>query len=178
MRIHIGLFCLMVAYSTSATAQISVTTLGATDAASCFENARDDFSRDTDPCDDALASAATTKGDRKKTYVNRGIILNRIGNTDMARADFDAALEIDASLAEAYLNRGNAHFLSRNYDYALSDYKRSLELDVSKPWAAWYNIGLAYDAMGLADEARAAYEEALRLNPNFSPAQQKIEDRN
>ncbi|GJL90776.1 tetratricopeptide repeat protein [Hyphococcus sp.] len=178
MRILLGLVCLLVAYAVPAAAQLSVTTLGATDAASCFENARDDFSRDTGPCDDALLANSTTRGDRKKTYVNRGIILNRIGNTDMARADFNAALEIDESLAEAYLNRGNAHYLSKNYDDALSDYERSLELDISKPWAAWYNIGLVYEAKGLAEDAHAAYEEALRMNPNFYEAQQKLEKQN
>ncbi len=178
MRILIGLVCLLVAYSAPAAAQLSVTTFGATDAAACFENARDDFSRDTDPCDDALSDSATTRNDRKKTLVNRGIIRNRLGATDMARADFDAALEIDSSLAEAYLNRGNAHYLSKNYDDALSDYERSLELDISKPWAAWYNIGLTRDAKGLAEEARDAYEEALRLNPNFYEAQQKLEKQN
>ncbi len=176
MRILFGSVCLLVAYSAPSAAQMSVTTLGATDAASCFENARDDFARDTGPCDDALDDAATTRTDRKKSFVNRGIIRNRIGDLELARADFDAALDIDSALGEAYLNRGNSHYLAKNYDDALSDYERSLELDVAKPWAAWYNIGLAYEAKGLAEEAKEAYQAALNLNPNFTQAQMKLEN--
>lgn len=156
-------------------AQMSVTTIGATDAVSCYNNAQDDFSKDTDACDKALADGRMNQTDRKKTLVNRGVIRNRAGALAEAKADFNAALAIDEALGEAYLNRGNSHYLERQFNAALADYQRALEAGVNKPWAAWYNIGLVYQAQNKQDEARAAFEKALELNPDFSQAKQKLE---
>jgi tetratricopeptide (TPR) repeat protein len=155
-------------------AQMSITTFGATDAVLCFENAGDDFSRDTEPCDTALRGSLNSS-DRKKTLVNRGIIRNRKGDLIDALDDFNAALEIDSSLAEAYLNRGNSYFLSGRQPQAISDYERSLELGIAKPWAAWYNIGLAREASGDKTGARTAYAKALEVNPGFTAARNKLD---
>lgn len=175
MRVLIGLTALLMA--SPAAAQLSVSTFGATDASSCYENARSDFSDDVRPCDKALASPETTRLDRKKTLVNRGIIHNREGRVSAAIDDFNAALEIDGELGEAFLNRGNSYYLAQRYDEALADYRRSLDMDINKPWAAWYNIGLAYDAKKQPDKAREAYQKALDANPDFTQAQQKLEGR-
>ena len=108
MKNLIGLSCVLTLVGLPAAAQMSVTTIGATDAVSCYENARDDFSRNTDPCDDALADNVMSRSDRKRTLVNRGIILNRAGNVGAAVSDFNDALAIDGALGEAFLNRGNS----------------------------------------------------------------------
>lgn len=175
MRIPTCVACVSLALIAPAGAQMSVTTIGATDAASCYENARDDLSRDTEACDRALKDPATSRGDRKKTLVNRGVIYNRNGDLGDALADFNAALEIDGELGEAYLNRGNSYYLASRYDDALADYERALEFEIAKPWAAWYNIGLAYEAKKQPERAREAYQEALSANPDFTQAQQKLE---
>lgn len=158
-----------------AMAQLSVSTFGADDAAQCFQNAADDVSRDVAPCDAALRDKSTIRKDRIKTFVNRGIIHNRNGDLAKAVGDFDAALALDASVAEAFLNRGNSRFLARDYGAALADYERALGLGVSKPWAAWYNIGLVHDARKEKDKAREAYEKALALKPDFALAREKLE---
>jgi len=178
MKITTGLVCVLFTLSTSAMAQMSVTTIGATDALACYENARNEFSGDTGPCDKALVDNAMSRGDRKKTLVNRGIILNREGEVGAAISDFNNALDIDGGLGEAYLNRGNSYYLMRRYDDALTDYRQSLDFELSKPWAAWYNIGLAYDAQKMSEKAKEAYQTALDLNPNFTQARDKIEGRN
>lgn len=157
-----------------AAAQMAVTTLGAGDGAKCYENANNALSDSTAPCDRAVRDALTTRSDLKKTFVNRGIIHNRNGDFEAAFEDFNAALSIDPDLAEAYLNRGNSHFQRARYEEALADYERALALDVAKPWAAWYNIGLVHDAKKDPAQARAAYEKALDLNPDFILAQQKL----
>lgn len=177
MKNLIGLSCVLALVCLPAAAQMSVTTIGATDAVSCYENARDDFSRNTDPCDDALSDNVMSRSDRKRTLVNRGIILNRAGNVGAAVSDFNDALAIDGALGEAFLNRGNSYYLMQRYDDAMADYERSLELDISKPWAAWYNIGLTFDAQKMPEQAKQAYLTALELNENFSAAKQKLEGR-
>ena len=157
-----------------ANAQLSVTTVGATDAAACYRSANDQFSSETTACDRALRNRITTREDRLKTYVNRGIINNRNGALQAAVDDFNAALEIDRNSAEAYLNRGNSWYRAGQYSDALADYEYALQLDVNKPWAAWYNIGLVHDAQGEPEKAKQAYQTALTLNPNFSLAKNKL----
>ena len=161
-------------FCTPVFSQMSITTIGANDAAACFQNAASDRSRDTSPCDRVLRDPRTEDRDRLKTLVNRGIIYNRAGKPGEARADFNAALAIDNTVGEAYLNRGNSSYLSGDFSGALKDYKLALANNVSKPWAAWYNIGLAHEALGANDAAREAFARALALKPDFRPAQKKL----
>ena len=158
----------------SVSAQMSITTIGATDAADCFRQAKSSFARSTKPCDKAIRGVNLSRRDKMKTYVNRGIIHNRNGDLQKAIKDFNAALEIVPDQPEAWLNRGNSWFLAGQFNQAVEDYERSLELDIQKPWAAWYNIGLSYDALKQPDRAKAAYETALELNPDFSKARAKL----
>lgn len=155
-------------------AQMSVSTFGATDAQGCYEDAQSETAISASRCDDALRGEALTKRDRIATLVNRGIIQNRAGRLDEALADFNAALEQDPALGEAWLNRGNAQFLLGNYDLAIADYEKSLDTDLSKPWVAWYNIGLAREALKDARGARTAFERALDVNPDFGLAKEKL----
>lgn len=172
MRIAIGFAAAILA--TSAHAQLAVSTFGATDAQACYEDARSDSATSVDSCDAALAGQAMTKRDRLATLVNRGIIHNRAGRLSEALDDFDEALKGDDALGEAYLNRGNTQFLAGRYELAVADYEKSLGADLSKPWVAWYNIGLAREAQKDARAARTAYERALDINPDFGPARKKL----
>lgn len=165
---------LTLAMAGPAHAQLSITTIGATDAAQCYQNAADQFSDDTAPCDKALDNRNTLKNDRKKTLINRGIILNRRGDLNEALADFNKAIELDEEVAEAYLNRGNTWFYAQRYDDAMADYEKALALDISKPWAAWYNVGLVHDARNESEKAQEAYRKSLELKPDFALAQRKI----
>ncbi len=179
MKTHTKFVCVSMisglALTANATAQMSVTTIGATDAAACYENANNALSSDTAPCNKAIKDTGLTRRDQMKTYVNRGIIHNRNLDLEAAIDDFNAALEIDDDLAEAYLNRGNSFFLAGRFGDALTEYETALANDISKPWAAWYNIGLIHDAKKQPAKAREAYEKALALKPDFVLAQQKLE---
>lgn len=170
-----GMICAAAIFCAApASAQMSISTIGATDAQACFEDAKSERETSTGNCDAALAGQAMTKRDRLATYVNRGIVNNRAGRLAEALADFNTALDADPSLGEAWLNRGNARFLAGQYDLAIADYEKSLDADLSKPWVAWYNIGLAREAQKDARGARTAYERALEINPDFGPAKRKL----
>ena len=126
-----------------AAAQMSVTTFGATDARACYEDAFEGFARSTASCDAALRKGGLTQRDETATYVNRGVIYNRMGEPDAAIADFDIALSRDRTLGEAMINRGNSLYLKGDYDGAVSEYERALSAGTSKAHVAWFNIGLA-----------------------------------
>ncbi|MFN0024166.1 MAG: tetratricopeptide repeat protein [Parvularculaceae bacterium] len=173
MRYLIALAVVALA-SANAHAQLAITTFGATEAQACYDDARSDSVTSIDNCDAALGGQALTKRDRLATLVNRGIIHNRAGRLTDALADFNTAIDADASLGEAYLNRGNARFLAGQYDLAVADYETSIDTEISKPWVAWYNIGLAREAQKDARAARTAYERSLEINPEFGPAKKKL----
>lgn len=156
-----------------ASAQSAVTTIGASDAALCYEDARASVTQSTEHCDDALEDGLIER-DHVATLVNRGIILNRAGRYSAAIADFDAALKRDGRLAEAWLNRGNSMLLTRRADDAIFDYERALEFGLRQAHLAWYNIGLAHEAKGDAAKARGAYAKSIEIAPGFELARRKL----
>lgn len=172
MRFSLALAFL--ALAAPAAAQMSVTTIGASDAQLCFDAARDPMTRSTNDCDEALERGGLSRRDEIATRVNRGVLLNRNGRIDEALADFDYALGRDSTLAEAYLNRGNSYYFQRRYDDAIADYEASLRYELGKAHIAWYNIGLAYEAKKETVKARDAYRTALEIKPDFGPALDKI----
>jgi tetratricopeptide (TPR) repeat protein len=157
-----------------AAAQMSVTTFGATDARACYEDAFEGFARSTASCDAALRKGGLTQRDETATYVNRGVIYNRMGDPDAALADFDIALARDPGLGEAMINRGNSLYLKGDYDGAVSEYERALAAGTSKAHVAWFNIGLAEEARKRPEAAAAAYRKALEINPDFAMARDKL----
>lgn len=156
-------------------AELSVSTFGATNAAKCFEYANLNTRVDTSPCDTALKVEQLTQIDRWRTLTNRGIILNRSDNLNAALADFNTVIDENDEFAEAFVNRGNTWFLAGRLDDALRDYRSSLDFGVSKPWSAWYNIGLVFDAKKAPEAAQDAYRKSLELKPGYSVAMAKLQ---
>lgn len=156
--------------SSAASAQVAVTTLGATEAQGCFHDAGDDITTSTARCDQALRDPNLIPRDRQATLVNRGIVLNRAGRPAEGMADFDAALANDPALAEAWLNRGNSRYLLGEPVAALADYRQSLALGIRRDHVAWYNIGLVHQSQGAANLAKRAWLQAVVRNPEFLPA--------
>ena len=157
----------------AASAQLSVTTIGATNAQACYEDARG-MTSDAARCDEALEEDALSPKDRQATLVNRGIIHNRAGRYEKALADFDAALDRDPALAEAWLNRGNTLLLTGRADAAIENYQAALDNGIGAAAIAWYNIGLAYEAKDDAAKAREAFTKALEIDPAFALARDKL----
>lgn len=173
------LFCVGVFGISSGYAQLGISTFGATDAEACYRAASDNFSTRIVDCDEALRDVSQlSKRDVANTHVNRGIILNRAERPQKAIIDFNKALSISPGIAEAFLNRGNSFFLMSRFDDALSDYQRALDLGINKSHAAWYNIGLAYEAMKMPDKAEDAFRQSEASFPNYGPATEKLKKYN
>ena len=165
--------CLMLAMTAPASA--AVTVFGSSLARECYENAQlgtDSYGLES--CDRALKQEQLSARDRAATLVNRGIILNRARKLDAALADFGAALRLNPDLGEAYLNRGNTHFFRREFESALGDYSRAIELETSDLHVAYYNRALVHEVMKDYSAARADLAEALRIAPDFTPAQERL----
>ncbi|MBI4384848.1 MAG: tetratricopeptide repeat protein [Nitrospinae bacterium] len=77
---------------------------------------------------------------------------------------------LGAQTAEEHFYRGNDLGRQGLYEDAIEEYKRSLKLNPSAT-VVYYNLGLACKKLGRHLEAAAALEEALRLEPQYLPAQ-------
>jgi tetratricopeptide (TPR) repeat protein len=87
-------------------------------------------------------------------------------------ADFDKAIEINPSDADAYYNRGVAYGHKGQYDEAISDYTKAIEMN-SRHADAYYNRGTAYGHKGQHDKAISDFTKAIEINPRYAEAYYK-----
>ena len=72
------------------------------------------------------------------------------------------------------LERGRVFLNSRQYDQAAAAFKRVIKADASS-MEAHFGLGQAYLEIGAFDDAKAAAETALTLNPNHRKARELIQ---
>ena len=156
----------------------NVTVFGNSDAQQCYLQTKLIWGGGSDAldyCNRALKFGGLTRKDKAATLVNRGINFTRTGQHEDALKDFEAALAINSELAEAYLNRGNTFIFKRDFRQALDDYNRAIELGTKDAHAAYYNRGLAYEALSDLDNAYADFVQATFIRPEWEMALERIE---
>lgn len=127
-----------------------------------------------EPCDYTLEYSKLNLRDRAATYANRGIVHAALEDFDAAMADYEDALSINPSAPEFYVNRGNTLFMLREYASALDDYEMSIELGLKQLHFAHYNMGMVYERLNNDAAAEREYLEALRLDPDWTMAENKL----
>jgi tetratricopeptide (TPR) repeat protein len=120
-------------------------------------------------------------------YANRGFAYFKKRDYSRAIADFDRAIELDSTLAVAYYDRGMAHLQKRDIDYdrGIADLETALRLEPQFPnlrrhlerallarnrqEEEYISSGITHIQSGNYDKAIAAFDRAIRLNPDDSP---------
>ena len=77
-------------------------------------------------------------------------------------------------LGESEVSQGNAAQVERHYRTAIEDYTEAINLK-SDYALAYYNRGLAKQALGLQKAAQADFEKAMKLNPDVGEPSGKTE---
>jgi len=127
-------------------------------------------------CDQALARETMMNKDRAATFDNRGVILDRLGETDRAAADFRQAMVLDPTLGDPHVNLGSMLIKQKRFDDALASINRGIELGVSFPHIGYYDRAVAYQMMGRYKEAYFDYQKVLEIDPNFVQASERLKD--
>ena len=83
--------------------------------------------------------------------------------------DFNRALELDPSSAEAFNNRGSMYANQGQYDLAIAEYNRALELN-PRYAEAFNNRGAMYANKGQYDLAFVDFNRAVELNSTSGQA--------
>lgn len=144
----------------------------------CYEAAefsRGPLSARERTCTEAITSGTLNRRNLTATYVNRGIIRMRAKDFENAQADYDAARKLNPEYGAIYLNKGAALIGAGNPAEAIPLLQRALELDTQDPHVAYYNLGLAYDLNNQLTEAYYAFQDALKLKPEWDLALSQLE---
>jgi tetratricopeptide (TPR) repeat protein len=106
--------------------------------------------------------------DRAATYVNRGIIRMVRGSDSEADADFDSALALDRSLADAWLNKGFLRLRNGQGREALPFLQEGISRKPDRQALAIFARGVAYEQMGEFESAYADLKRAHQLEPRWA----------
>ena len=119
------------------------------------------------PCSEAIPLYRKAIADAPKDAVlhNRlGVCYQKVGETKLARKEYERATSLDKSFASAWNNLGTIYHASGQHKKAVSLYRKAIEKrpDFS---AAYRNLGAAELARGDVQKGIEAYREALRIDP-------------
>jgi tetratricopeptide (TPR) repeat protein len=157
-------------------AQAAVTVLGNGVAHSCYQFA--EYGGNTTDgittCTFALEQETLSLRDRAATFVNRGILRARKEDAEGALADYNRGLAMDAALAEGYVDRGAAMIALRRYDDAIADIDKGIALGANRPQIAYYDRGIADEALGNIRAAYEDYKKAVEIQPDFHLAADQL----
>lgn len=95
-----------------------------------------------------------------------GFCLNQLGRLDEAAAEHDAAVALDANLAEVHRNRALTQARLGNYEEAILSYRRAIAIEPRV--STFYSLAGVLRSAGRNDEAEAEY----RLGGELSRRQQ------
>jgi Tfp pilus assembly protein PilF len=98
----------------------------------------------------------------KVTQNNYGGLLMNLGRIDQAIVHFEKAVALDPKFTTGLENLGNAYFRQGNLEKARQNLALAARYDPSLPDASFY-LGMTLVQLGRADEARAAFQSALRI---------------
>jgi tetratricopeptide (TPR) repeat protein len=169
-----GAVALMAGFAGSAGA--AVTVLGDTVAADCSKAAFNDRGDDMALrlCTRALNDGLLDRRDQAGTYINRGVIYMNRGDFAGAEGDFQRAISADPALGEGWVNRGAVNIIFKHYQDGVSDISKGLSLGTEEPAKAYYNRGVAYEALDDEKSAYLDYEQALVLQPGWDLPKQEL----
>ena len=127
-------------------------------------------------CNLALSREPLTVSDRAATLDNRGVILDRMGRSDEAEADFVRAIALRPDLGDPYINRSAILIRRARFAEALAEVERGIALESSLPYVGEFNRAVALQMLGRYREAYDGYRKVLELKPGFAQAEEQLKN--
>lgn len=88
----------------------------------------------------------------------------RSSKQSLAVSDYDKAIELNPSNADAYCDRGDAYDEMGEYSRVIADYSKAIKLDPNHA-SAYFGRGRAYGEIGEYDKAILDFNKVTELNP-------------
>jgi cytochrome c-type biogenesis protein CcmH/NrfG len=86
------------------------------------------------------------------------------GRLDEARKSFELAVAANPKSVPARMKLGGFQLATRSYSAAVTTYQGTISLDANNA-LAWVGLGMAYRHSSEPELARAAFAEAIRIDP-------------
>jgi tetratricopeptide (TPR) repeat protein len=145
-------------------------------AQTCFNaaTARDTSEDAIRNCNRAVNQEVLPFADVVASYVNRGVL--RLVKADYrgAELDFNQAIELRPSQAEAWLNKGISRYQQGDIKSAIQHFDRAIELHTRYTALAYFSRGLANEDSGNIKGAYADLKKASQLNPEWQAPRQEL----
>jgi tetratricopeptide (TPR) repeat protein len=120
-------------------------------------------------CNEAITSGVVPERELAGTHVNRGVLLMSMRQLADARRDFEQALQIAPSQAEALVNLAIIDHTEGRLFEALEKLERGLALGPENPERAYLHRGRVREDLKDASGAYADYKLAATLRPGWEP---------
>ncbi len=130
---------------------------------------RGDFSTAETAFTSLLTGRQLPPADRVFLLNKRGVARIGLQQPGGARADFEAALELNPSFAPAIANLGNLQLEAGDLDGAIAAYERAIACDTDCA-VAYFNLGVAYKRRGRVADGVRALRQAQRLEARANAA--------
>lgn len=101
-------------------------------------------------------------------------ILERRGELPAAIGHYQRLLAKNPGLAVSRFNLARLLKLTGRLEQALAEYSQALQLGIDRAEEVWCNISVIHSERHSDDEAIAALQQALRLNPRYIPAKYNL----
>lgn len=106
-------------------------------------------------------------------HFEQGLAAFKAGDVETAIPELEAATRQDHSNHRAFNYLGAAYAAKGKYNAAIGAFKTAEQL---KPNVAsiHFNLGQAYEAAGVPDEAEYEYDCALKIDPTYTRAEEAL----
>ena len=126
-----------------------------------------EFKEDYDSCKKVIEDYmwyGTTKTKKDADLIGlHGYLKMKEGDLQGAITEFDLAISIDSTSAEAYFNRGLVYYKLKRYKPSIADYSKAIELGRSAP-QTHYNRALSYEYLRDFESAIDDYDQELKMH--------------
>ena len=119
---------------------------------------------------EAAVEMTSDPGLLAQIYANLGAMYRTLGDDERARTSFQQALRYNSGQSNAWLGLGLVAQGQGKFDEAISNLNRAIELQPTAE--AFVAIGSILAQSGRNSEALVAYEQALKISPDLTAAQQ------
>lgn len=117
-----------------------------------------------EPCSKIIAEATTSPANRGYALFIRGKGYHSTKRFDLARRDYDVAIELTPTNEELFVSRANISFRGGRYEEGVSFLQKALALNPSNGHAL-RTMGTLFDGSDKPEEANRHYSMALAADP-------------
>jgi len=103
-----------------------------------------------------------------------GLVHQMEGNIEKAIDSYNKALKINPAFYEAYYNLGILYSKTSNINNAITALSKAIEVN-NNDASVYNNLGVLYFKKKVFREARACFENALAIDPDYQEAKQNLE---